>query len=286
MNIDKFYDQRSAARDQNREWRITIGDVIEAHKEGCSDFSGAEIVGAFLPERTVNFDRVSFYGSTFSGVNLTGSFLETNFGSAKFLSCGFTGTLNGAKFRNASGESSGFNDCSMIGVDMSGARFVNCEFSHTDLTNADLGSASLTTCKFTSANLTDTYLANADLFGADLSQAIGLSSAYDLLRGMFEFDDKGLICYKQIGMYNAPPKTWEIRAGAILREHVCTDRTIECGCGVNAATLDWVKNNYDDSGHEGIWKCRIPYDRLMGVVVPYSTNGKIRTDYLELIELA
>ena len=65
-----------------------------------------------------------------------------------------------------------------------------------------------------------------------------------------------------------------------MEENVNPTRTIDCGCGINVATLNWVKNNTKGD----IWKVLIKFEWLPGVVVPYNTNGKIRCERVQLIE--
>lgn len=50
--------------------------------------------------------------------------------------------------------------------------------------------------------------------------------------------------------------------------------TNDCGCGINVAPLRWVKKNFNKQ----IWKLLIKWEWLPGVVVPYSTDGKIRCE--------
>jgi hypothetical protein len=149
-----------------------------------------------------------------------------------------------------------------------------------DLSNADLRDA----------NLHDADLSNADLRDANLSSA-NLSGAKKLLNPIkwlsenFENDDLGYIVYKAIGAGKTsfnPPETWKIEAGEFLEEVVNPSPTTECGCGVNFATLAWVKKEHPKVD---IWRCRIRWMDCAGIVVPYNTDGKARCRRLELIEI-
>ena len=79
----------------------------------------------------------------------------------------------------------------------------------------------------------------------------------------------------------APPESWIIEKNSIITETVNPDRGTECGSGVNVATLEWVKENFKGK----IWKCLIRWEWLPGVIVPFSTDGKIRCEKLELIKI-
>ena len=58
-------------------------------------------------------------------------------------------------------------------------------------------------------------------------------------------------------------------------------RADACGCGINVAPLDWVRKNYNGE----IWKVLIRWEWMVGVCVPYNTDGKIRCERVELVEV-
>ena len=131
------------------------------------------------------------------------------------------------------------------------------------------------------ANLYGANLTRANLYGANLSEVEGLLSAIDYLTEHFERTDEGFIAYKTFrGVYN-PPEKWVIQSGSIITENVNFDRCCECGCGINVAPLEWVKENYDGD----IWKVLIRFEWLVGVCVPYHTDGEIRCERVQLIEI-
>jgi hypothetical protein len=124
-------------------------------------------------------------------------------------------------------------------------------------------------------------LSEANLRYANLSGAEKLLSSIDYLKEHFEFTSDGIIAYKTFnGSYN-PPEKWVIQSGSIITENVNPNRSDSCGCGVNVAPLDWVRSNYLG----GIWKVLIRWEWLAGVVVPYNTDGKIRCERVELVEI-
>jgi hypothetical protein len=141
--------------------------------------------------------------------------------------------------------------------------------------------ADLTDANLTRANLTRADLTRADLTGADLTGAKKLLSAINYLDANFERTDDGYIVYKTFGGMYRPNPAWKVEPGAVINENVNALRTNDCGCGINVATLKWVKNNYTGE----IWKCLIRWPWLAGVVVPYNTDGKIRCERVELVEV-
>lgn len=126
------------------------------------------------------------------------------------------------------------------------------------------------------ANLSGANLSSANLSGAD-----GLLSAIDYLKDNFEVTPEGFIAYKTFGGECNPPEKWVIQPGSIIQENVNFDRCNTCGCGINVAPLEWVKSKYDGE----IWKVLIRFEWLAGVCVPYHTDGKIRCERVQLIEI-
>ena len=104
----------------------------------------------------------------------------------------------------------------------------------------------------------------------------------NFLEAHFERTDAGYIAYKTFNATYAAPAAWEIKKGAVISENVNFDRCTECGCGINVAPLEWVKGRY---GNAPIWKVLIRWEWLCGVCVPYMSDGKIRCERVELLEV-
>ena len=163
-----------------------------------------------------------------------------------------------------------------IRADLRGADLFSADLRGANLRGADLFSADLS-----GADLSRADLRGADLRGANLSDA-NLISAVNFIDAHFERDDDGYIAYKTFGGTYNPPKGWEIKPGSVISETVNFDRCTECGSGINVAPLEWVKCQYD--GKE-IWKVLIRWEWLAGVCVPYNSDGKIRCERVELLEV-
>lgn len=148
-----------------------------------------------------------------------------------------------------------------------------------DLRRADLWRADLRYADLRGANLRGTNLWGADLRRTDFSQSAGLVSQADWLEENLEKKEEGYIAYKSFGRNYDPPDDWSVEKGVILTENVNPCRTIDCACGVNVATRGW-----EEFGNEAIWKVLIRWKWLPGVVVPYNTDGKFRTEKVELVE--
>ena len=127
-------------------------------------------------------------------------------------------------------------------------------------------------------------LTDANLTGANLTGANGLVSAISYLSANFEQCKEGYIAYKTFGAHYNPPASWSINPGSEICETVNSMRTNTCGNGINVAPLEWVKQNASGNALD-IWKVLIRWEWLPGVVVPYNTDGKIRCEKVQLIEI-
>ena len=189
-----------------------------------------------------------------------------------------------------SGDKTG-ERANLSGINLSGINLSGADLSSADLSGADLYRANLSGANLYHANLSDADLSGADLSGADLYRANlsganlsgtkNLLSPINYLKENFERTDEGYIVYKCFNnMYSAPDK-WDISIGSVIEEEVNPNRTTICGCGINVAPLDWVRNEYP---HMQVYKLLIRWEWLAGVVVPYNTDGQIRCARAEIIE--
>ena len=147
--------------------------------------------------------------------------------------------------------------------------------SGADLRRADLSGADLRRADLSGANLSD-----ADLSGANLSGSQGLLDAINYMEANFERTDEGYIVYKSFNSNYAAPDKWNIEPGEVIEEVANPDRTCECGCGINVAPLEWVRND----NYKQPFKLLIRWEWLPGVVVPYNTDGKIRCSKAQILE--
>jgi len=241
---------------------INLNVIIEKHHKWQRSEEGGE-------RWSCKF-REDLTGADLSGANLSGA----------NLSC--------ADLSSADLSSANLSCADLSSADLSGANLRSADLSGANLSCADLSSADLSSADLSSANLSCADLSSADLSGANLSGA-NLSCAENLLNPVvwlsenFVSDDLGYVVYKAIGNTSySPPPHWKIEAGSLLEEVPNPLPTVECGCGVNFATLKWVKNNH---GGSTIWRCRIRWLDLPGIVVPFNSDGKARCSRLELLEV-
>jgi hypothetical protein len=88
--------------------------------------------------------------------------------------------------------------------------------------------------------------------------------------------------YKTFGAYYKNDE-WNVESNAYIEENVNPLPTNECGCGINFATLAWVKKDSGES--KEIWRCRISWMDSCSIVVPYNTDGKARCGRMQLLEV-
>ena len=150
-----------------------------------------------------------------------------------------------------------------------------------DLSGVNLSKANLRWADLSGVNLSEADLRWADLRWADLSEAKGLLSAVNFIDAHFERTADGYIAYKTFNSSYVAPDSWKIEKGAVIEEVVNFDRCTDCGCGINVAPLEWVKQHMNGE----IWKVLIRWEWLCGVCVPYMSDGKIRCEKVELVEV-
>ena len=197
---------------------------------------------------------------------------------------GVRADLSGANLRGAN-----LSEADLSGADLRGANLSEADLSEANLSGADLHKAGLSGAGLSGANLSEANLSEADLSGADLrganlSEAKELLSAVNFIDANFERVTDGYIAYKTFNSEYAAPESWTIAEGSVITENVNFNRCEECGCGINVAPLDWVKSHYGWRGG-AIWKVLIRWEWLCGVCVPYNSDGKIRCERVELLEV-
>ena len=156
--------------------------------------------------------------------------------------------------------------------------------SRANLSGANLSGANLSRANLSGADLSRANLSRADLRWANLSGAKELLPAVNFMEAHFERTADGYIAYKTFNSEYAAPASWDIKPGSVINENVNFNRCDTCGCGVNVAPLEWVRCNYGKNG-ASIWKVLIRWEWLCGVCVPYGSDGKIRCERVELIEV-
>ena len=163
------------------------------------------------------------------------------------------------------------------------ANLYEADLRGADLREADLSGAHLRWADLSEADLSGANLSGANLSGADLSGAQGIFDPCAWLAANCKRVRGGIEAYKTFGLCNQPPESWKQEPGAEISEVVNPNPTDDCGCGVNVATLDWVRRNNDED--LPIWKVLVKWEWMVGAVVPYGTDGKFRVPRAKLVEV-
>jgi hypothetical protein len=241
-----------------------------------ANLSGADLSGADLSE--ANLSGANLSGADLSGADLSGA----NLSGADLSGADLSGAdLSGADLSGADLSGADLSGANLREANLSLADLSEANLSGANLSGADLGGADLSGAGLGGADLSEANLSGANLSGANLSGAKGLRLARAFM-AQFTTDADGVIVFKAFGGTDyTPPESWKIEPGAVLEEVVNPLPTINCGCGVNFGTEEWVRKAYPNST---IWRCRIEWLDLADVVVPYNTDGKARCGRLRLIE--
>ena len=203
----------------------------------------------------------------------------------------FQANLINANLRGADLRGANLSEANLINADLRGANLSEANLINADLRGANLINANLRGANLINANLINADLRGADLRGADLSEAnlinADLSNAKNMfdsikyLEENFKWTKEGLIVYKTFGEQYKINNEWCIEPGSIISENVNSNITQDCGCGINVANIEWVKQNYKGE----VWKLLIKNAWLPSVVVPLNTTGKIRCGKAQLIKI-
>ena len=192
--------------------------------------------------------------------------------------------LSGTDLSDADLRCADLSDADLRCADLSGADLRRANLSRADLSDADLSGTNLSRADLSDANLRGTNLSDAnlscaDLSGTNLSGTSGLIDAIDYIDAHFERVKDGYIVYKTFGGSYVKPDSWTIEPGATIAEVCNPSRTDVCGCGINVAPIEWVRQHYNGD----VYKLLIRWEWLAGVVVPYNTDGKIRCSRAQII---
>jgi hypothetical protein len=259
-----------------------IKEIIEKHALWLKNDESGEQANLYRAKLSrANLYRANLFRADLSMANLS----KANLSRANLSGA----DLSWANLSRADLSGADLSWANLSRADLSGADLYRADLSGADLSGADLSGANLYRADLSGANLSGADLSGANLSGADLSGANlsgvkNLISSINFLESNFERVDDGYIAYKTFGITYKTPESWKIEANSIIEETVNPDRCTTCGSGINVAPLNWVKKNYGSKGNQ-IWKCLIKWEWLPGVIVPYMSDGKIRCERVQLLEI-
>ena len=249
-----------ASEEENKllEFDIKLANILELHLKWLRSEKGG--VRANLSD--ANLSRADLSRADLRGADLSDA------------------DLSDADLSDANLSRADLSRADLRGADLSDADLSDADLSRADLSDADLSDADLSRADLRGADLSRADLSRADLRGVDLSRAEGVLSSIDFMNEHFEKIDEGYIAYKTFGTFYSINPNWKIKVGEVIEENVNFDRNNECGCGINVATYNWIKTQTGDSP---VYKVLIRNEWLMGVCVPYLSDGKIRCERVEIL---
>ena len=163
----------------------------------------------------------------------------------------------------------------LSGANLSGANLSGANLSGADLSRAYLSGADLSRANLSGANLSGANLSGAYLSGAYPSGAIGLNKWRCTPLQMLVDQPGKIRAYKLVtaegyGPFNGGIK-YEIN-GSYSVEDAEVDDTVECGAGINLATMNWCIREW----REGYRILVAEFTAEDIAAIPISTDGKFR----------
>ncbi len=175
------------AKPDDRELAISTEDFWKRYNAGERDFTGCNLFGVDLSEKTLvadvilseaNLTEANLSGATFKKVNLFEANLQrsnlslTNLQEADLIGAKLSSAnLTKAKLESAKLIQANFHQAILSDANFTGANLTGANLSAANLTGANFSGANLTATNLNNANLTSANLNSANLAAADLSQA-------------------------------------------------------------------------------------------------------------------
>ncbi|MGH7176568.1 MAG: pentapeptide repeat-containing protein [Tepidisphaeraceae bacterium] len=239
-------------------FKLECGSIrlcVEAAVKAGADLSGANLSGANLSGADLSRADLSgadLYRANLSGANLYGADL-------------YGADLSGANLSRATLYRADLSRANLYGADLYGA----------DLSGANLSRANLYGADLSRANLYGAGLSGANLSGANLSGANGIdANRTTQLRILLEQTGSirayKLVTAEGIGPFNGGI-TYEVGKEYAVSD-ASTDEAVECGPGINLATLDWCMKEWNT----GYRILVAEFTAADIAAIPACTDGKFR----------
>ena len=252
-----------------------IREAVEAARK-----SGAYLSGAYLSEAYLR--GANLRGADLSGADLSGAYLR----GANLRGADLSGAdLRGANLRRADLSGAGLSGADLRGAYLSGADLSGANLSEAYLRGAYLSRANLRRAYLSRADLRGAGLSGADLRGADLSGADLRGANLRGAKGLHQrrTDDLSILldqvgkvrAYKLTNCAGEGPQyggvTYEV-GNSIEVPDADTDPQVDCGAGINVATMPWCLREYADGRRIFV----VEFTRKDIACIPLGTDGKFR----------
>jgi hypothetical protein len=201
----------------------------------------------------------------------------TTIREAVVAACGRGADLGGAYLKGAYLSGADLGGAYLKGADLSGAYLSGAYLRGAYLRGADLGGAYLKGAYLGGAYLKGADLSGAYLSGAYLRGALGIE-AWRVSPLMMLLDQTGPIrAYKLVDAEGqSPMQSTEKLTYTVGRAYEVADAntnpTVDCGAGINVATMDWCLREYNAG-----WRVMVVEFTAADIAcVPIASDGKFR----------
>jgi hypothetical protein len=228
----------------------------------------------------VVFEHYNFEDLDLSGLD----FSNVTFRKSNFVSCSF----NKSKFFRSRIDTCTINKCSFVAAILDQAQLFKVTMTDTVLDNASMFAGSINNSKFGSCSIKSTSFVGADIHNLKLYGTFGLRTNEEWIENHCETTSEGIICYLMLGSWDyrgwnkkkpgdsvkSPNINADITEGHIGEIEVFASKKV-----VEHYLFDPNSRDFPD-----VWKCLIPWNKTLDVVVPLASDGYFRTGYLTFLE--
>ncbi len=143
--------------------------------------------------------------------------------------------------------------------------------------------ANLQAADLQGADLRDANLSGASLNAANLRNTTGLLSPIDYMLRTYERTADGYIVYAGAEHVDGSYPHRSLEASSVIEEVANRNptKTTTFVSGIVVGTMEWAKRDAINSAD--VWRCLLRWEWLPGVVVPCHTDGRLRTENVQLL---
>ena len=168
----------------------------------------------------------------------------------------------------------------LYNADLRNAYLCNADLFYANLRNANLHNANLRNADLRNTNLHNADLSNANLRNANLSNAnltdIKICNIYRSNLNILKLQKNNIFVFKYLRKnLKSPYQNFQYNIGkTYISENSNNNEFIQCGAGINVATLEWCLTNCDNNfDNFVIVECEVnPKD----LIIPFNSDGKFR----------
>ena len=251
----------------------TATTIAEAAVEARADLRDADLTRADLTR--ADLTRADLRGANLADADLT----DANLTRADLTRA----DLTRADLTRADLTRADLTDANLTDADLTRANLRDADLTDADLTRANLTDADLTRADLTDADLTDANLTRVNLTRANLRDANGINRFLTTPLFMLRDQPGKIRAYKLVNADGVGPFMGGItyRAGESYEVlGADTDESnVQCGPGINLATLDWCMSEWRESYRILIAE----FEATDIAAIPTGSDGKFRVFHCKIV---